>query len=58
MRYEARELPEAYELVIVAVDGTEQVEHFGNSAALKQREVDLLGELQAEGWEGPHGWNV
>jgi hypothetical protein len=58
IRYEARSLRDAYELVIVAPDGTEKVERFGNSGALQKREADLIGELHGTGWEGPHGWNI
>jgi hypothetical protein len=58
LRYEARTLLDAYELVIVAADGTEKVEHFGNPRALEQREAELLNELRREGWSGPHGWTL
>ena len=58
IRYEARTLLNAYELVIVEPDGTEKVEHFGNAEALEKRETDLLNELRRDGWNGPHGWNV
>jgi hypothetical protein len=58
MRYEARTLLDAYELVIVAPDGSETIEHFGNSEALRQREEELVERLHEEGWQGPHGWNL
>lgn len=58
LRYEARSARDVYELVIVAPDGTEKVERFGNPKALEEREADLLNELEREGWNGPHGWNV
>lgn len=58
VRYEARALFDAYELVIVGPDGTEKVERFGNPEALERRETELLEELRRDGWNGPHGWNV
>lgn len=58
IRYEARSLLDAYELVFIGPDGTERVERFGNADALEKREADLLKELQQDGWKGPHGWNV
>lgn len=59
IRYEARELgKDAYELTVVMPDGTERVEHFTDQTALKDRQVTLTRELEAEGWSGPHGWNV
>ena len=57
--YESREIaPGAYELVIRQPDGTQRVEKFSNQAALLERQLALQRELEAEGWTGPHGWNL
>jgi hypothetical protein len=56
---EAREVSkEVYELVVGRPDGTERVKHFTDSAALNARQVALNGDLEDEGWSGPHGWNL
>jgi hypothetical protein len=58
LRYEARALnSRAYELCVVAPDGTERSEQFADSSDLSKRQVDFERELAAEGWTGPHGWN-
>jgi hypothetical protein len=57
--YEARQNPAgAYELVVRQADGTERVETFANQEALLDRQLELQRELEAEGWTGPHGWNL
>jgi hypothetical protein len=59
VQYEARGLSSTqYELTIVGPDGIERVERFDNSDDLHQRQVAFERELAAEGWVGPHGWNV
>lgn len=59
MRCEAREAgPGVFELAIIRSDGTEQVERFTDSEDLTARQQELERELLAEGWSGPHGWNV
>ncbi len=59
IRYESREIAKgAYELTIIMPDGTERVERFTDETALNDRQVELTRELEAEGWSGPHGWNV
>ena len=45
----------AFELVTTAVDGTERVERFEDSAALARRQVAIERELASDGWTGPHG---
>lgn len=47
-----------YELRISNPDGTERVEHFPDSADLTRRQRAVEDELAAEGWSGPHGWNL
>jgi hypothetical protein len=39
-------------------DGNEQVEHFTASSDLARRQETLENEFHAEGWTGPHGWNI
>lgn len=57
--YEARETAGgAYELVVRRSDGTEQVEQFSDQHALTERQLALQRELEADGWTGPHGWNL
>ena len=59
LRYEARDLPNgSYELRIIEADGTERTETFNDSASLNKRQIDLERELAANGWTGPHGWNL
>jgi hypothetical protein len=47
-----------FELTVIGSDGIEQVEHFETADALHEREVAIEQELLAQGWVGPHGWNV
>lgn len=57
--YEVRETGAgAYELAIRQSDGTESVEHFTDQHALTERQLALQQELEADGWTGPHGWNL
>jgi hypothetical protein len=57
--YESRQISVgSYELVIRQADGTERVETFSNQQALMDRQLELQAELEAEGWTGPHGWNL
>jgi hypothetical protein len=59
LRYESREVSSTrFELTIIGSDGIAQVEHFETAEALHEREVALEQELSAQGWVGPHGWNV
>lgn len=59
LRYEARERQGGgYELRVIHPDGTEKVETFEGSAELTKRQHDFELELAADGWNGPHGWNV
>ncbi len=59
LRYEARDLSNGrYELRIIDADGTERTETFSDSTALNKRQIDLERELAANGWTGPHGWNL
>jgi hypothetical protein len=59
LRYEARDLSNGrYELRIIDADGTERTETFTDSSALNKRQIDLERELAANGWTGPHGWNL
>jgi hypothetical protein len=58
MRYEAQEVPkDAFELTVVTPDGNVKVERFTDQGALKDRQVALGRQLEADGWTGPHGWN-
>lgn len=57
--YEAREITAGvYELVVRQSDGTERIEHFSDQQALTNRQLGLQRELEADGWTGPHGWNL
>ena len=47
-----------YELRVIDADGTERVENFEDSSDLTKRQVDFERDLAAEGWTGPHGWNL
>lgn len=59
LRYESREIAAGiYELTIHSHDGTERVERFSDQDALHTRQLALQRELEAEGWSGPHGWNI
>lgn len=59
VRYEVREVsPTRFQLTITGPDGVERLEQFDNAAALHRRQVTLERELMAQGWVGPHGWNV
>jgi len=57
--YEARQTStRSYELVIRQADGSERIEAFSDQQALLNRQLELQRELEAEGWTGPHGWNL
>jgi hypothetical protein len=59
MRCEAVNAPDGgYELRIHQPDGTERIERFRDSAELTDRQRAVEAELMADGWSGPHGWNV
>jgi len=59
LRYEITDLPGGgYELRVIDADGTERVENFEDSSDLTKRQVDFERDLAAEGWTGPHGWNL
>ena len=59
LRYEAREVStNVYELTILKSDGTETTERFSDQDALTARQLSLQLELEAQGWTGPHGWNL
>ena len=59
LRYESREREGGgFELRVISPDGTEQVETFEDSTDLNKRQHAFELELAAEGWSGPHGWNV
>jgi len=45
-------------LTIVGPDGVERVERFDDPTALHARQVGLERDLLANGWLGPHGWNI
>jgi len=59
VQYDVREVsPTRYELTFIGPDGVECVEHYDTPDALHLRQRALESELAAEGWVGPHGWNV
>jgi hypothetical protein len=59
LRYEARRVANnIYQLTIMWSDGTETVEEFSDERALADRQLALQRELEAQGWTGPHGWNL
>jgi hypothetical protein len=59
LRFEVRQaLPGVYELTVMTPDGREATERFTNEQALVDRQQALQREFVAEGWTGPHGWNV
>ena len=45
-----------YELRITDPDGVEGVEAFSDAAVLARRQQDVIENLTARGWSGPHGW--
>ena len=47
-----------YEFVTTMPDGIERVEQFTKSDAMAERQTAIQRELEAEGWSGPHGWNI
>jgi hypothetical protein len=49
---------DGYELRISRPDGSEQIERFAGSADLTKRQASLETEFLADGWTGPHGWNI
>jgi hypothetical protein len=56
--YERERSRRALTLVIRQPDGTERIEKFSNQEALLERQLALPREREAEGWTGPHGWNL
>lgn len=59
LRYEAREGPSGtYELCVIDAEGSEHVERFSDSADLAKRQLEFERQIAAQGWTGPHGWNV
>jgi hypothetical protein len=59
LRYESRQSKEgAFELRVMNPDGTERVETFEDGDALAKRQLALEEDLVAQGWNGPHGWNI
>jgi len=57
--YEARRSsPGVFVLVVRDHDGSERTEQFADQDALLERQMTLQRELEAEGWTGPHGWNL
>ena len=59
VRCAAQPVPgDGYELRITRPDGTEQVERFSASSDLAKRQSVLEDEFLADGWTGPHGWNI
>ena len=59
LRYEARQASkDTYELTVTMPDGSERVERFTDQTALAERQAALGLELEADGWTGPHGWNL
>ena len=59
VRCEVLDLPGGgYELRIVDPDGTEHAEHFSDSTDLAKRQRTVERDLTAQGWSGPHGWNL
>ena len=58
LRYEARETHGMFEFCIVDPDGTERVETFTDSRELARRQAEFEDRIKADGWTGPHGWNL
>ena len=51
-------LPGVFELTVMTADGREVMERFTSEQALVDRQQMLQREFVAQGWTGPHGWNV
>ena len=47
-----------FELVVIQPDGSEQVEHFDDSATLARRQAELESSLSHDGWTGPFGRTI
>jgi hypothetical protein len=59
LRYETRDCPGGgFEMRVINPDGSEKVEVFQDSADLARRQRDFEEVLAADGWSGPHGWNL
>jgi hypothetical protein len=60
IRCETRDTPDGdgFDLLIVNPDGTEQVEHFDDSASLTRRQQELESSLVVDGWSGPFGRTI
>ena len=59
MRCEARDAPGGgYELLVTNSDGIDHVERFADSSDLAKRQRELERDFIADGWTGPHGWNL
>jgi hypothetical protein len=60
IRCETRTAPNGvgFELVVIQPDGSEQVEHFDDSATLSRRQAELEASLADEGWTGPFGRTI
>lgn len=59
IRCETRDAPNGgFELVVIHPDGSEQVEHFDDSAALSRRQAELESSLSHDGWTGPFGRTI
>jgi hypothetical protein len=43
---------------VTTPDGIEQVEAFPDSASLAGRQAELERKFIADGWTGPHEWNI
>ena len=59
LRYESRETREGvFELRVTSPEGVERLETFEDSESLARRQLALEEDLVAQGWNGPHGWNL
>ena len=59
LRCEVRFLGDGrYEFVTTPPDGGEQVEPFSDAVDMTRRQQTVESELVADGWTGPHGWNI
>ena len=59
VRYEARRRDaRVCELRLIQADGTETSELFDDENRLIKRQRELEKVLAADGWTGPHGWNL
>ena len=60
IRCETRTAPSGvgFELVVIQPDGSEQVEHFDDSATLAKRQGELESALAHDGWTGPFGRTI